>query len=240
MKLFQAGDTALFVKTGDSISTSLSKYNRSLINKFSELKIKGISEYVSSYTGIMIYYDPMVTGMKEIEARLSDISAEEIPDEDEGLNGLVVPIAYGGEYGPDIAHVAGINKISPGEVAAIHCAGNYTVHMLGFTPGFAYLGGMDPRISAPRKAEPVIRLEPGSVGIAGDQTGIYPVESPGGWQIIGRTPLVLFDPERKPEFLFRAGMSVRFRAVDNYEFWFICEEIASGNYSIETFTNKRQ
>jgi inhibitor of KinA len=239
MRFFQAGDLAVFVRTGEDISTRLSQYNRSLINRLHSTEVEGIIEYVPSYTGIMVYYDPFVTGYEKIEKLFLSISGEIFGDEDEEARGVVVPIAYGGEYGQDLNYVADLNGLTPGEVASIHCDAHYTVHMLGFTPGFAYLGGMDKRISAPRKAEPSLRIEAGSVGIAVDQTGIYPIESPGGWQIIGRTPLVLFDPSRKPEFLFHAGMKVRFRAVDNYEFWFICEEITAGDYKIETFSTKR-
>jgi len=236
MKLFLAGDSSVFIRTGDEISPELSKLNRSVIDYLSRVKPKGVRELVGSYLGVMVYFDPFQTGYREIEEMILSIKPDELQTGTEELRGLIVPCAYGGEYGPDILHVANLNKITPGEVAAIHSSGEYIVHMLGFTPGFAYIGGMDKRIASPRKAEPSIRVEPGSVGIAGDQTGIYPVESPGGWQIIGRTPVILFDPARKPEALFRAGMRVRFRAIDNNEFWFISEEIASGEYSLEEFT----
>jgi inhibitor of KinA len=235
MKIYQAGDSSLFVNTGENISTELSSFNRRLIGKLTDMQLPGVTEYVASYTGIMIYYDPQMIGYGEISSIVGAIGPENSQLTDEEASGIVVPVAYGGEYGPDLGYVAELNKLSPGEVAAIHSSADYTVHMLGFTPGFAYLGGMDTRISALRKAEPAIRIEAGSVGIAGDQTGIYPVESPGGWQIIGRTPLILFDHRREPAFLFRAGMKVRFRAVDNYEFWHICEEITSGEYTIEKF-----
>jgi inhibitor of KinA len=182
----------------------------------------------------MIYYDPFVTGYEKIEKLFLSISGEIFGD-DEEARGVVVPIAYGGEYGPDLNYVADLNGLSPGEVASIHCDAHYTVHMLGFTPDLPISEAWIQGISAPRKAEPALRIEAGSVGIAGDQTGIYPIESPGGWQIIGRTPLCSLIPSREPEFLFRAGMKVRFRAVDNYEFWFICEEITSGDYKIENF-----
>lgn len=233
MKIYRVGDSSLFVNTGETISTVLSSYNRGLIGKLTDMRLPGVTEFVASYTGIMIYFDPLLISYGEISAIVEGLRIENAVLSDEEVTGIVVPVAYGGEYGPDLGHVADLNNLSPGEVAAIHSSSDYTVHMLGFTPGFAYLGGMDTRISALRKAEPAIRIEPGSVGIAGDQTGIYPVESPGGWQIIGRTPLVIFDHKRKPAFLFRAGMQVRFRAVDNYEFWHICEEITSGEYTIE-------
>jgi len=235
MKLFRAGDSSLFVLTGETISTELSFYNRWLTGRLTDMRLTGVTEFVSSYTGVMIYFDPLITRFDEIAAIIEGLGTENAVQCDEEAPGIVVPVAYGGEYGQDLSQVAELSGLSAGEVAAIHSSGDYTVHMLGFTPGFAYLGGMDGRISTPRKAEPALRVEPGSVGIAGDQTGIYPVESPGGWQIIGRTPLVLFDHEREPAFLFRAGMKVRFRAVDNYEFWHICEKITLGEYTVEKF-----
>jgi inhibitor of KinA len=240
MKLVLAGDSSVFIKTGDEISPDLSKLNRSLIEYLNRVKPKGIRELVASYLGVMVYFDPLTIEYQHIEKILKDISSDDLQTISEDVRGLIVPIAYGGEYGPDIHHVASLNGLTPGEVAAIHSSGDYIVHMLGFTPGFSYLGGMDKKISSPRKAEPAIRVEPGSVGIAGDQTGIYPVESPGGWQIIGRTPLILFDPARKPEALFRAGMRVKFRAIDNNEFWFISEEITSGEYNLDYFLISNQ
>lgn len=240
MKLFLAGDSAVFIRTGDEISPDLSKMNRSLIDFLNRVKPKGVKELVASYLGVMVYFDPFITGYADIEEIINNIKSDDLHVLTEEVRGIVVPVAYGGEYGPDIFHVARLNNLTPGEVAAIHSSGDYIVHMLGFTPGFSYLGGMDKRIAAPRKAEPAIRVEPGSVGIAGDQTGIYPVESPGGWQIIGRTPMILFDPSRKPASLLRAGMHVRFRAIDNNELWFISEEIASGEYHFEEFSIRKQ
>jgi KipI family sensor histidine kinase inhibitor len=239
MKLYRAGDSSLFVNTGENISTEISIYNRWLIGRLTEMNLKGVTEFVSSYTGVMIYFDPLLIQPDDISSIIESLASGSAVICDEEAEGIVVPVAYGGEYGQDIDHVAELNMLGRSEVAAIHSSVDYTVHMLGFTPGFAYLGGMDRRISTPRKAEPAIRIEAGSVGIAGDQTGIYPVESPGGWQIVGRTPLILFDHKREPASLFRAGMKVRFRAVDNYEFWHICEEITSGEYKIEKFKTVR-
>ncbi|MBE0675780.1 MAG: 5-oxoprolinase subunit PxpB, partial [Bacteroidales bacterium] len=183
----------------------------------------------------MVYFDPLIADYDFIAATIENLARGDEAVQEVDPGGIVVPVAYGGEYGPDISHVADLHNITAGDVARIHSAPVYMVHMLGFTPGFPYLGGMDTAISAPRKSEPALHIEAGSVGIAGDQTGIYPVESPGGWQIIGRTPLVLFDPHRQPEFLFSAGMKVRFKPVDNYEFWSACEMISNGEYEYERF-----
>jgi len=142
---------------------------------------------------------------------LEDGSAEPRPPID-------VPLCYGGDYGPDLPEVAHLAHMAMEEVVAAHSAVTYRVFMLGFVPGFPYMGLVDPRIAVPRRAIPRIRVPRGSVGIAGRQTGIYPVETPGGWQLIGRTPIGLFDARRQPPSFFRPGDSVRFYPVDEMEF----------------------
>lgn len=240
MKFFRSGDSALFIQTGNTIDIGLSENNRFFADTISANCVRGIIEAVSSYTGIMVYFDPLITSHEEVVAH-----AERAFDQvrEKGLpgicSGLVIPVAYGGEYGPDLRTVAENASISMSEAAALHSTGTYTIHLLGFTPGFPYMGGMDQRLSTPRKREPSVHVPAGSVGIAGEQTGIYPVDSPGGWQIIGRTPLMIYDPHRDPVFLLTAGMKVRFRAVDNFEFWSICEMINNGEYEPETFVEKR-
>jgi KipI family sensor histidine kinase inhibitor len=141
---------------------------------------------------------------------------------------IEVPVVYGGEYGPDLKDVALYNGLSEEEVIRIHSSVGYLVYMLGFTPGFCYLGGMNDRIAMPRKETPRLRIPEGAVGIADKQTGIYPVESPGGWQIIGRTPLKLFDPGRVPEFMFDAGDILKFVPVSGEDFNSIRAEILTG------------
>jgi len=236
MKLQMAGDSSVFIRTGDEISSDLSNINKSIIDLLIKSQTDGIIEVVASYLGVMVYFDPLIIGYSKIEALINDIKPEHLNSISETGRGIIVPVVYGGDYGPDLEHIANLNGITADEVSSIHSSGKYVVHMLGFTPGFPYIGGMDKRLSSPRKTEPSLKIEAGSVGIAGDQTCIYPVESPGGWQIVGRTPLVLFDAARKPEFLFRAGMQVRFRAISINEFWLISEEISSGEYNIEEFT----
>lgn len=235
MKFARAGDSAVFVSTGDSISSDLSSMNRKIIDDLKKTQFRGIKEFFSSYTGFMVCYDPLVTGYDEVVSLIMGIKESGKAPAEVKTGGITIPVAYGGEYGPDLLNVAEYHGLTPGEVANIHSSGEYIVHMLGFTPGFPYLGGMNTSISTPRKLKPSLHVEAGSVGIAEEQTGIYPVESPGGWQIIGRTPVVLFDIDRKPEFLLKPGMRIRFKSVDNYEFWFICELITHGEYHIERF-----
>ena len=152
----------------------------------------------------------------------------ELPEEDV----IHVPVLYGGEYGPDLQYVAEYNSLAEDEVIEIHSSSACLVYMLGFTPGFCYLGGMDQRIATPRRETPRLKIPAGSVGIADGQTGIYPIESPGGWQIIGKTPVRLFSPDQKPEFLFNAGDYIQFFPVTVDEYKHILDEVSEGIYRV--------
>jgi KipI family sensor histidine kinase inhibitor len=145
-----------------------------------------------------------------------------------------LPVAYWGEHGPDLATVAQHNGISEDEVIRIHSSTAYRVYMLGFSPGFPYLGGMDSRIACPRLKTPRTRVPAGSVGIAESQTGVYPNASPGGWQLIGRTPVRLFDPAQAPPSVLQPGHFVRFAAVPPDQFAAIEAQVAKGEYVIKS------
>jgi KipI family sensor histidine kinase inhibitor len=145
---------------------------------------------------------------------------------------IEVPTVYGGEFGPDLAFVASHSRLSEAEVVQIHSGTDYLVYMMGFSPGFPYLGGMSPRIATPRLKTPRTAIPAGSVGIAQEQTGVYPVESPGGWQLIGRTPARLFDAGRQPPVLVEAGDSIRFVPIVPRQFTEIEEGIRRGTWNV--------
>jgi inhibitor of KinA len=165
-----------------------------------------------------LYFDPLVVDAAWLEAETRDIAARLEPRP--GPPGAVVevPVCYGGELGPDLAAVAQFGACSEEDVITMHADVTYRVYMLGFVPGFAYMGSVDDRIAAPRRATPRTVVPPGSVAIAGRQTGVYPIATPGGWNIIGRTPMKLFDPNRQQPSCFRAGDSVRFKPITRREF----------------------
>lgn len=171
--------------------------------------LPGLGEAVPGYVTLLLHYDSGLLDYDTVEMYVRrNLSNTDVP-------ALVprrveVPVVYGGEAGPDLAFVASHCGLSEAEVVRIHSSRDYPVYMMGFTPGFPYLGGMDPAIAAPRLSTPRKRVPGGSVGIAGEQTGIYPLDSPGGWQIIGRTQMALFDPDREPPFLLAPGDLVRF------------------------------
>ena len=158
-----------------------------------------------------LVYEELVDVLKNIEKSLDSI---EIP-----LPKIIeIPTTYGGEYGPDIENVANQNRISVEEVIKIHSSKTYLIYMLGFTPGFPYLGGMDERIATPRLKTPRTKIAGGSVGIAGSQTGIYPIDSPGGWQLIGKTPLMLYSPHRESPILLSSGDYIKFVPINEAEY----------------------
>ena len=140
-----------------------------------------------------------------------------------------MPVLYGGDHGPDLINVAKLHDMTPEEVIQLHTAPTYLNYMLGFLPGFCYLGGLDERIHTPRLTTPRVKIPAGSVGIAGSQTGIYPLDSPGGWQLIGQTPLRLYDPKREKAILVDAGMTMKFYPIDEAEY----ERIRRENYPEE-------
>jgi inhibitor of KinA len=179
----------------------------------------GVLECVPGFTSVTIHYDPVLVTRPTSSARwlgrslrrvLADL--DEVPGDDGEL--VEIPVCYGGEFGPDLEGVAASSGLAAEEVVGLHAAGEYRVHLVGFVPGFPYLGGLDARLHTPRRESPRTAVPARSVGIGGEHTGIYPVESPGGWQLIGRTPLRLFDADRERPALLRAGDRVRFRAVD--------------------------
>jgi KipI family sensor histidine kinase inhibitor len=213
-----ASDHSLLVSFGQEISQEAHAQVRRLLHLLQAEPPAGVLNLHPAYASLLVSYDPLRADreelQREIEHRLTGAGEAALPEPC-----LVeVPVCYGGEFGPDLGEVAAACGFHPAEVIREHAAGDYLVYFLGFAPGFPYLGGMSPRIAAPRRATPRKRVPAGSVAIGGNQTGIYPTASPGGWQLIGRTPLALFDPGRTPPALLALGDRVRFVAMGEDEF----------------------
>jgi KipI family sensor histidine kinase inhibitor len=213
-----AGDTGLLAEYGDAIDPAINKKVRAMAMAMEMEPISGVVEVIPTYRSLLILYDPVVThpsriqeALMELEGRLERI---EIPPP----RTIEIPVCYGGQYGPDLDFVAQSHGLSTDEVIRIHSEPTYQVYMIGFTPGFPFLGGLPKILFTPRRETPRTRVPAGSVGIANDQTGIYPIESPGGWQLIGRTPVRLFDPDREDPFLLRAGDMLRFKPISEEEY----------------------
>lgn len=214
MRIEPLGDSAVQVVLGDAPGEPARRRVEVAARRLAESALPGLIECVPGFTTLTIHYDPLQLPPGSLESSLAHLLAD--LDESAGDDGRLVeiPVCYGGEFGPDLESVASLHGLAADEVVALHAAGEYRVHLVGFVPGFPYLGGLDAKLATPRRESPRTAVPAGSVGIGGAQTGIYPVESPGGWQLIGRTPLRLFDALRDPPALLRAGDRIRFLAVD--------------------------
>ena len=213
------GDCAISIDFGQVIDPKINRQIRQVIEQIKVLQLDGIIELVPTYCALLVQYDAMVYTYSDICKILEPTLQESVMDSANELVTIVeIPTVYGGEFGPDLDFVASYNHISEDEVVSIHSGTDYLVYMLGFIPGFTYLGGMDPRIATPRLSSPRTLIPAGSVGIAGEQTGTYPSDSPGGWQIIGRTPVTMYDMSKKQAALLQAGDYVRYVSIDENEF----------------------
>lgn len=213
-----AGDRGLLAEFGEGIDPEVNRKVRSMGMALERERPDGIVEIIPTYRSLLIVYDPMATrpavlqnALTGLEHRLGDI---EIPPPSE----VTLPVCYGGDFGPDMAFVADAHGLTESDVIRIHAETAYQIYMIGFTPGFCFLGGLSEQLHTPRLETPRTRVPEGSVGIANAQTGVYPLESPGGWRIIGRTPVRLFAPENETPLRYRAGDMIRFAPIDKHEY----------------------
>jgi inhibitor of KinA len=238
LQYIPSGDSAFIIKAGNEISDEINKTIRKLLIRIEQEHIGGIVDFIPSYNELMICYNPSIIGYRKLLETLQsfevNIDSIELP-----IPSIInIPVLYGGAFGPDLKEVASFNGISEDDVILIHSSANYLVYMLGFTPGFCYLGGMDQRIATPRKQTPRLKTPAGAVGIADKQTGIYPIESPGGWQLIGQTPLKLFNPKIKPEFLINVGDYIKFQSVNKVEYDAIQSAVEENTYQVKREVHK--
>lgn len=213
-----AGDRALLIEFGTEINPRINLRVQEFYRRANAHKIPGIGETVPSYCSVLVYYDPFLLSFSATADWAGEFLRSELLQNEGSAPIKEVPVLYGGEYGPDLPFVARHNQTSEEEVIRLHAGKDYLVYVVGFSPGFAAMGIVPPQIQAPRLASPRTKVPAGSVGIGGLQTGIYAVESPGGWQLIGRTPLKLFSLERNPPSFFQAWDYARFYAIGEKEF----------------------
>ena len=226
-RIFSLGDSAITLDFGNTINEAINKEIIARFYQLTEEPLRGMIEAVPAYSSLTVYYDVFqlrklvpaeqtvcewITG--QLEKRIQGF----LPENNLSSRIITVPVCYEKEFAPDIEEMARIKNLSVAEVIRIHTSKTYRVYMLGFLPGFAYMGEVEKKIEMPRKLQPGKKVEAGSVGIAGRQTGIYPLVSPGGWQIIGRTPLKLFDATKKEPTLLKAGDRVQFTSISKNEF----------------------
>jgi KipI family sensor histidine kinase inhibitor len=213
-----SGDRALLVEYGDGIDPVINEKVRAMTALLKKDLPKGVEAVVPAYRSLSIIYDPLATTPARLAEILHALEADSRAAEIAKAKVIPIPVCYGGEFGPDIGVVMEHTGLREDEIVAVHAFVDYPIYMIGFTPGFCYLGGLDRRLQTPRRKTPRTNLPAGSVGIAESQTGMYPIDSPGGWQIIGRTPLRLFAPARENPFLYEAGDRIRFVPIAEAEF----------------------
>lgn len=233
MKIFPAGDQALVAEFGENIDEEINNKVHALSDYLKERNIRGVRETLPTYRSLMVFFDS-----SEIDFfRLSKIIRRYKPAR--GRNSkkvrkkLIVPCCYGGEYGPDLQGMSDMLGMGQEEIVRLHEKADYKIYMLGFLPGFVYLGGLDERISVPRLETPRIKIPARSVGIGGSQTGVYPVSSPGGWRLIGSTPLDFYNPQKEPPILCRAGEYIGFVPINETEYRAVRRDVEAGVFKPE-------
>ena len=219
-----AGDRGLLVEYGDTIDPAVNQKVRSMAIVAKSDMPDGVIEIIPTYRSILIFYDPSVTNPSALKETLTalekSLSGIEIPSP----KLIEIPVCYGGDFGPDIEYVASSHNLTEEDVVRLHSEPEYLIYMVGFTPGFPFLGGLNELLHTPRLETPRTLVPEGSVGIANEQTGIYPVASPGGWQLIGRTPIKLFAPERDNPILYQAGDRIKFKPISSFDYHRILQE----------------
>lgn len=204
------GDSTLLVQLGDEIDIAVNRYVHTLAGLLQSSLVDGVIETVPAYGTLLIHYDPLVLTYKEI-SEWTRSKLDQLQDTSKRKpRQLEIPVQYGGEYGVDLPFVANYHHLSVEDVIRIHSHPTYTIYMMGFTPGFPYMGKLDDAIATPRLETPRTRVPAGTVAIAGSQTGIYPIDSPGGWRLIGHTSVRLFDLASDTPFLFSPGDEIKF------------------------------
>jgi KipI family sensor histidine kinase inhibitor len=209
-RIVPLGDSSVLVQLGDEIDFTINQRVHALANLVEMSAIKGIIETVPAYATLLVHYDPLVLSFSQIKNHLREKVAQVEETPHRKPRQIRVPVRYGGEFGIDLESVAGYLGLEVEDVIRIHSEKIYIVYMMGFTPGYPYMGKLDDALSIPRLKTPRTHVPAGTVAIAGSQTGIYSIDSPGGWRLIGWTPLKLFDPETDSPFLFAPGDEVKF------------------------------
>jgi inhibitor of KinA len=217
-KILPCGDSALSVEFGAAIDPLINRKVQTLFKKLKTSPPTGLIDLIPTYRSLLVQYDPTMLSFEDLQKIVfSWVDFSESEHEPTGRM-VEIPVCYGNGFGPDLGEMAAFHHLTEEEIITIHSGGIYQVYMIGFTPGFPYMGGLDPRLNTPRKEVPRTLVPAGTVGIAGQQTGIYPLDSPGGWQLIGRTPVKLFDLTRSAPFYLKPGDQVTFKPISKEAF----------------------
>ncbi len=230
IKIVAAGDSSILIEFGNEINPEINRKITSTVQLIRAQQIEGIVDMIPAFCSLLINYDPRIITYERIQSRMAELVKMDVKASAQAKKVFEIPVCYGGDFGPDIENIAANAGLSVEEVIKIHSSSDYLIYMLGFLPGFCYLGGLDERIHTPRLANPRVKIPAGSVGIGGSQTGIYPLDSPGGWQLMGLTPVKTYDPDRETPILLEAGDYIRFVPIDREEFDRIKELVDKNEY----------
>ncbi len=233
VRFLPAGDRAIVVEFGTEMNERTNRLVHELAAYIKSLQPEGVVEVQPTIRSLMIYFDPAIISVGNLQTLLSDFHSQPEAEPNKTKRILKVPCCYGARFGIDIAGMERHTGLLRDEIISIHSGVDYKIYMLGFLPGFVYLGGLDKRLETPRLNVPRLKIQAGAVGIGGSQTGIYPMDSPGGWHLIGATPLMLYNPYRNPPILCSAGMYIRFVPITITDYYDIRRDIVMDRYTPE-------
>lgn len=237
-RIVTSGDTAIVVEFEDKIDPEVNAKVKAFYEILKSANIPGVVDIIPTYRSVLIHYNPVIIRYAQMVEHAKELLSQAKDVKHVGKKIYKIPVCYGGHYGPDLKDVAEHAGMTPEEVIAIHSGKPYLIYMLGFQPGFAYLGGMDEQIAMPRLPQPRGQILAGSVGIANKQTGIYPMSSPAGWRLIGCTPVRPYDARRRKPILYEAGDYIQFVPIDEEEYTRIEIAIEAGNYECPVVEEK--
>ncbi len=232
-QILPAGDKAVNVTFERQVSVTINQQIAQLQQRLTQLGVDGITGFLPAFRTLTVFYEPAQISLQQLKATINTAMLDGHQNTVSTVKRVHIPVCYDTDFGPDLANVATRAHLTSKAVIERHSQPDYLIYMLGFLPGFAYLGGLDPQIATPRLATPRLKIAPGSVGIAGEQTGMYPIESPGGWQIIGRTPLRLFQPESDQPFYYQTGDYIHFDVISRAEYDQIASHLADYHVRVE-------
>ena len=230
VRYLSCGDTAFSVEFGNEISPDLNGRVMALHAAIAQARIAGVVETVPSMRALMVCYDPLATSRSKLEPEIDGLIARGLPTDMKSRQ-VTIPCCYDDpEFAPDLEEVAERTRKKPEEVIANHLASAFKVYVLGFMPGLAYIAGLEPSLYLPRRSQPRVRVPRSTVAIAMDMTTVYPFESPGGWHLIGRTPLWMFDQRREQPVFLAPGDSLAFQRIDRKSYDRIAREVEAGTF----------
>lgn len=240
VRISPVGDRALMAEFGSVIDPQINDQVQALAQKIRQTGLDGVKELVPTFCSLMIYYDPLRLNYGELAQKVRELSENLSTGAKSKKRILQIPCCYGSHFGPDLSDLEKHSGLTRDEIIFLHSSACYRVYMLGFLPGFVYLGGLDKSLEMPRLPVPRVKIPTGAVGIGGSQTGVYPMESPGGWRLIGGTPVDFYDPDREQPVLCQAGDYIQFVPINSSDYYDIRQLQLRGRYQVTVLEEDRK